>query len=527
MVHSWPLATDLAHLSRFDNADASLNTWAIAWVAHILPRAPLRLFDAPIFYPDAHALAFSEHLLVPSLMGAPLLWLGTPPLVVSNLLIILGLALSGWVMCLVIQRWTGSMSAGVIAGLLYAFNAHVLTRFPHVQAQHVEFFPLILYALDRVVAGGKRRDAALLAAAFILQALCSNYLLVFCTFAVIVAAAVRPAEWWGSGRRHVRFELALATVAIAAVLAPFLWPYYQLSRDQGLARAIDEVAFYSAEWRDYLVTGGRLHYAWWSHQFFESRTALFPGVTAVILAGVALGSGTAFRDVRARMSLAVGVLGIAFSFGPGLPGYATLHLHLPLLAGIRNAARWGWLGLGAISVLAGFGVAHLERAWLARGGGGTARVRSWAAVSIAIGVVATAEAFRAPVGFTPFTRVAPIYDRLAAEPGVVLAEFPFYSENTFSRNGKYLLNNTRSFTPLVNGYSGFESARFRERARMLASFPGIEALAELKVLGVTHVTVHAAEFAERSGRDALKAMALVPELELVTEAGGIRLYKVR
>jgi len=40
-------------------------------VAHILPRAPLRLFEAPIFYPDAHTLAYSEHLLVPSLMGAP------------------------------------------------------------------------------------------------------------------------------------------------------------------------------------------------------------------------------------------------------------------------------------------------------------------------------------------------------------------------------------------------------------------------------------------------------------------------
>ncbi|MFA5907906.1 MAG: hypothetical protein WC815_03925 [Vicinamibacterales bacterium] len=496
-------------------------------MAHILPRAPLRLFEAPIFYPDAHTLAYSEHLLVPSLIGAPLLWLGAPPLVVSNLLIILGLALSGWVMCLVINRWTGSMAAGVIAGLLYAFNAHVLTRFPHVQAQHVEFFPLILYALDRVLAGGKRRDTALLAAAFILQALCSNYLLVFCTFAVAAAAAGRPSDWWGSGRRHVRIELALAAVVIAVVLAPFLWPYYQLSRDQGLTRSIGEVAAYSAGWRDYLVTGGRLHYAWWSHQFFESRTALFPGITAVVLAGVALGSGTAFRDVRARMSLAIGILGIAFSFGPGLPGYATLHQYLPLLAGIRNAARWGWLGLGAISVLAGFGVAHIERAWLARVGGGTARVRSWAAVSVAIGVVASAEAIRAPVGFTPFTRVAPIYDRLAAEPGVVLAEFPFYSENTFSRNGKYLLNNTRSFTPLVNGYSGFESAAFRERARTLAGFPSIEALSQLKALGVTHVTVHAAEFADRHGGNALQAVALAPALELIVEDDGIRLYKVR
>lgn len=514
-------------MSRFDNDDASLNTWAISWVAHILPRAPLQLFEAPTFYPDAHTLAYSEHLLVPALMGAPLLWLGASPLVVSNVLILLGLALSGWVMCLVIHRWTGSMAAGVIAGLLYAFNAHVLTRFPHVQAQHVEFFPLILYALDRVLESGTRRHAMFLATAFVLQSLCSNYLLVFSTFAVIAAAAVRPADWWGPVRRHVRIELALASVVIALVLAPFLWPYYQLSRDQGLARTIGEVAMYSAGWRDYLVTGGRLHYAWWSHVFYESRTALFPGITALMLAGVAVSSGTAFRDVRARMSLAVGALGIAFSLGPAFPGYATLHLHLPLLAGLRNAARWGWLGLGAVSVLAGFGVARLERAWLARSGGSAAPLRSWAAVSFVIGLAATAEAIRTPVGFTPFTRVAPLYDRLAAEPGVVLAEFPFYSGNTFNQNGKYLLNNMGAFTPLVNGYSGFQSAAFRKRAETLASFPSIKALSELKVLGVTHVTVHAAEFAERYGRDALKAVARVPELELVTEEDGIRLYKVR
>ena len=80
----------------------------------------------------------------------------------------------------------------MIAGLLYAFNAHVLTRFVHLQAQHVEFFPLMLYALDRVAR--RRRSArsrvarlgcVLLAAAFVLQSLCSNYLLVFATYALL------------------------------------------------------------------------------------------------------------------------------------------------------------------------------------------------------------------------------------------------------------------------------------------------------------------------------------------------------
>ena len=56
------------------------------------------------------------------------------------------------------RRWTGSEWAGIIAGLVYAFNAHVLTRFVHLQAQHVEFFPLMLYALDRVIVDPRLRS---------------------------------------------------------------------------------------------------------------------------------------------------------------------------------------------------------------------------------------------------------------------------------------------------------------------------------------------------------------------------------
>jgi len=139
VLHSWPLASDPAHLARLDNHDAELNTWIVAWVAHILPRDPLNLFEAPILHPEQHTLAFSEHLFVPSVMGAPLLWAGAPPVLVYNLLIIAGLALSGWSMYLLMRRWTGSEAAGIVAGLVYAFNAHVLTRFVHLQAHHDEF----------------------------------------------------------------------------------------------------------------------------------------------------------------------------------------------------------------------------------------------------------------------------------------------------------------------------------------------------------------------------------------------------
>ena len=128
-----------------------------------------------------------------------------------------GFTLSGWAMALVVRRWTGSTLGGVTAGMLYAFNAHLLTRLVHLQALHMEFLPFALFAFDRVLhaAPGSRARrapghagqrsaarrypaAALAACAFILQALCSNYTLVFLSVALVTAAAVARTN--GSGQ---------------------------------------------------------------------------------------------------------------------------------------------------------------------------------------------------------------------------------------------------------------------------------------------------------------------------------------
>src|SRR5689334_8981473 len=76
VAHTWPLALHPAILSSNYNADAQLNEWIVAWVEHALVHAPFELFQANIFYPARDTLAFSEPLLVPAVLGAPLAWLG-------------------------------------------------------------------------------------------------------------------------------------------------------------------------------------------------------------------------------------------------------------------------------------------------------------------------------------------------------------------------------------------------------------------------------------------------------------------
>jgi hypothetical protein len=518
VLHTWPLATAPHRLSRNDNADTMLNEWIVAWVAHQAPRDPMHLFDANIFYPEPRTLAFSEHLAVPAAMVAPALWMGASPVLAYNVLLILGLTLSAWAMWIMVERWTGSAAAGVVAASLYAFNAHTLTRLPHVQALHLEFLPFAWMAFDRVLTHRRWRDSWALGAFAALQALCSNYLLVFTTLALSVSALTRPREWLRPWSGVTVIRLAGAAAVGAVMVTPFLVPYLVAQREQGLTRSLAEVAMYSSTWRDYAATAGRAHYATWSHHVFEGATALFPGLAALALAAVAIVRGGALRDPRARMCAVVGLVGLILSFGPAVPGYALLYHTVPLMQGVRGAARFGFLALVAIAVLAGFGVATLRARWGA--------TRWWPAMVVLPLVIVHGEALRAPIVYRPFEGVSRVYDVIARTDKAVVAEFPFFPIEGVFRNASYVLNSTAHWKPLVNGYSGFTPASYLTHVRALREFPDDAARDHLRQVGVTHVVVHLDAYGRR--RDGmLAALRNTPWLRVAGVDGEVWVYEVR
>ncbi len=234
----------------------------------------------------------------------------------------------------------------------------------------------------------------------------------------------------------------VAGLGAVLFLVPLLIPYFRVHDAQGLTRSIGEVQRFSATWPDYLATAGRLHYELWSHSFFAyAGTSLFPGFTALALTLVSIASGRAFRDRRARMALAFGIVGFALSFGPAMPGYTWLHEHVPLLQGIRAAARWAVLLLTAVAILAGFGVQAIAE-----------RVRRplvWAAVSVALVALVTVEAARTPLALVPYTGIPRAHDRLRGEPWGPLVIFPLHLGGGFHLNGPYMIHQTRHFRPMV------------------------------------------------------------------------------
>jgi hypothetical protein len=257
-------------------------------------------------------------------------------------------------------------------------------------------------------------------------------------------------------------------------------PYWWVYREQGLSRSLGEVMLYSAEWADYFTTPGRIHYALWSHRL-ATETALFPGGVGLLLTGIALASGAAFRDVRARMCLAAGLLGLWLSFGPKLPGYTALYDYLPIMRAIRAADRFGYLATIAVAVLAGFGLRHL-RLRLPR--------RVARPLTAGLLLIAAVEPLAAPLTLTPFNGIPPIYAQLRYEPDAIVVEMPFQGPRAIFANAPYMLNATAHWKPMLNGYSGFVPAGYSETFDAIGGFPIPESIAALQRLGVTHVVVH-------------------------------------
>lgn len=511
VFQTWPLASAPGTYCRNDNGDAVLNEWIVAWVAHQIVTDPVHLFDANIFYPERRTLAYSEHMLPQALIAAPALWNGASPVLAFNLALLAGFVLTGWAMAHVVRKWTGSWTAGMVAGSLAAFNAHTLTRLGHLQAQHLEFLPLALLALDRLLQTPRVRHALTLAAWFALQALTSGYFLLFSAVAMVSAAAVRPAEWVGRHARKTVPLLLLAAGVAGLVLLPFLLPYWWVREEQGLVRNIGEVASYSAIPTDYLATGSLLHAKWWSQPFFRGD-ALFPGVTAILLVLTALVTGVAVKDRRARMCLAVTVACACLSFGVNFPPYPWLFRHVPLFDGLRAVIRFGHVALLAFAAVAGFGASW----WLAR----VASRRTKLAVAAAMIVAVNVEAWRGPLWYFQYQGIPRIYKSLASAPNAVVAHFPMSGQVL---NARYMLASTLHWKPMLNGYSGYVPRSYGERLQRLGGFPDAAAVEYLRSAGVTHVVVESRYLSTNR----LALLAKAQGLRLWVTDGSISIYLVQ
>jgi hypothetical protein len=462
-----------------DDGDPLMVTWVLGWVAHQLPRAPAHMFDANIFYPERNTLAYSETMLVPGTIAAPLYWLGVGPILIYNLVFLSGFALSGVGVALLVRRLTGSVGAAILAGIVFAFPPYRIDHYAHLQLQQTQFIPLALWAFHRLLDTNRLRDGVWLGVFVACQMLsCMYYGLFLIPYMAVVCGVLLIA----SGR-PTRARLA-ALAAAAAIVVVAMLPVtraYMAARQVVGERGRAEVADGSATWRNYLAPPeANALYGKVFARFMEPERRLFPGFVAVALAIVGLWPPLS----PTRIAYGLGLL-LAIDVSLGMNGivYRALYDYFLPFKALRIPARMGLMTGFSLAVLAGYGAARLA-----------GRLRSPAsarAMFAGVGLLMLVEYASWPLELWMAPREAPpsyadiLRDR-GDSPTAVLFEFP----TLITSDPSYLYYSTFHWQYLINGYSGFFPPSYIRLARALKNFPDQPSIDAIKQHGVRYVVVH-------------------------------------
>ncbi len=253
-------------------------------------RSRIELFDADIFHPRRRTLALSENLLGSAIPVAPLNWLGQPVLA-YNVALLLGLALSGIGVTLWVRQLTGSTTAGLVAGIVWAFAPPKLDHLPQIQLLTGQGLAFGLWLATLYVDRGKRRYLIGAAALLGWQYLSGIHLtlLALPTVALYFVALLwlRSSSLLWRDRKRLMADVALAGLVGMAFVVPARLPYLELGQE-GFRRTLEATLEYAARPRSLLAPTwvNRAPHLVALHQRFRLTEAnLFPGVLASALFG--------------------------------------------------------------------------------------------------------------------------------------------------------------------------------------------------------------------------------------------------
>lgn len=451
------------------HSDPYFSMWRLGWVAHQLLQDPRHLFEANIFFPEHDTLAYSDAMLLPAALLAPLFWVGINPVAIYNVALFAALALSGLGAFLLARHLTGSIAAGAVAGAIYAFAPYRFDHYMHLELQIVFWIPLALLLIHRIVAEGRIRDGVLLGATVAAQAFSCMYAAIFfatyCALFVPLLTVVGPRpHWW----RPV-LPLVIAASLTLAIVAPYALAYVRAERTVG-TRTLDDVRHHGATLTNYLSTPliNRL-YGRTSAQFGAGELYLFPGTVAIAFAVLGI------LGARGRIRLVyLGALIFAFDVSRGLNGatYSFLYEYLLPFRALRAPARIGILVNLSIAILSAYGVAWFLSKMKRRG---------WrlAAGSAIIAVLIIEYASSPALARAPKPSLVDSW--LTKQAPVVIVQLPM------TRDWLYMYQGLSHRQKMLNGYSGYVPASYPATRGAMRSFPDDRAMAYLRDRGVDYV----------------------------------------
>ncbi len=441
LAYTWPLALHVrSAVAAHDRGDPLLVTWILWWSTHKIPLTTA-WWNAPAFYPSPGVFAFSENLLGLAPIAWPIIAITKSPLLAYNVSFGLSYVLSGLGAYLLGFVLTRRHDAAMLAGLAFAFAPYRLSHTHHLQLLSSYWMPVAIAALHLYVEDERRQWAALFAGSWLMQALACGYYFFYLTlFAGLWLA------WFGLRRLTARAWLTLGVLwfAAAILLAPVLLGYRTIQASYGFKRSPVEIVNYSADIAG-LWSAPPDSLLWsWLNGGASSESQQFPGLTVVVLAGVAIALAVERRTARGTTTFyvlaAVGMWLLSLGPRPALhggtldvPGPYALLAALPGFDGMRVPARLWMVAVVCLSACASLALARIQ----------SPRARRLVFAVAALGLLA--DGWPRAVGVMD---VPPM--RVTRTPAVARLGLPMPATETETMYGAIAQD-----VPVFNGYSGY------------------------------------------------------------------------
>ena len=521
LVMTNPLVLHIANAVE-DKQDGLLNVWIVAWVGHALVTDPLNLFNANIFYPYPNTLAYSETLLPQGLFALPFNLAFDNTVLGYNLVLLASFFLAAYAMYLFVFDLTRNRSAGVIAGIIFAFNPYNLGNLAQVQLLSFGWMPLVLMYLRRLlnskfkflnsklrITNYELRICILFSLFFSLQSLSSFYYAFLAGFAVAIYILWdfiihRP-------RLSALVRVLISGCIIAIIVVPFFIPYLQVQQQMGFERKVTESEPFSASLGLYAqVSPQNVLYG----NLLAPRPQimiggypldnLFPGIIAVVLAIIGV---VASKERERWFYCFLFAFAFLLSLGPRLylaPNNATdltlpyrwLYDVFPLMKALRAPVRFDAVVMFGLAILAAFGLVAIQNSkFVIQNSTRELRFLNYELRFSFYVLLVPLIAFEylafpaANITTIPVWNEIPEYVRwLRAQPPGVVLELPMIaSDPTQPLDLTTQYYSTYHWHSTPDGYSGFNPGKRGEIAYEMQPFPNERSISLLQALNVQYV----------------------------------------
>ena len=501
VAFTWPLAAALS-TRLVAHFDPPFSAWRLARVVHNVSQGR-PLFDGEIFWPARQTLAYSDAMLGQAVLAWPLLAAGLTPLAVLNVLTLAGVAGSAMGAYVLARRLSGHTGGALVAGLIFAFAPYRRDHLQHLELQWAMWTPLALWAWHRALDSGRARDGLLCAAFVLLQLLSSIYYGVFLGVAMAVICPLTLIWRRRSLGPGAVGGLTAGLFVVALVAAAYSRPYSQ-ARELVGERDLEETARYSADASSYLAaTPDNLLYGTLTESLGDNEKRLFPGITAIALAAVALFPPSTPVAVIYGASMAV-----AWDASLGTSGriYPLLRASLPPFRSLRAPARFAMLVLLGMSVLTAIGLARVARTSAGRG------------VVLAAAGLVVLEYSTAPLSIQTIPRERPpVYNWVSAQPRQVTLELPVPRPTALPLHDTfYMYAQTWHWHPLANGYSGYHTQDYIDLLKALVGFPDARSSRAMARMRIQRVILHRELFRRGEYEQLVRALDGHPDYHPLT-----------